>query len=395
MSAATDYDNAVRAVRQPEPAPRGVLNATELVRYATLAASSHNTQPWTFRVRPESITILPDYSRRCPAVDPDDSHLFKSLGCAAENLVHAAAAQGFSADVQFDADEDGVVVRLTRAPAAEGTELFRAITERQCTRSEYDGQALGAAVLETLVRAGERPGVRTIMLLSDAEKETVIDYVTQGNHAQLRDRAFRDELVSWVRFNPRAALRTGDGLAGRASGRPSLPTWLAKRIIGLVLSPTAQAETDARQIRSSAGIAVFVASRNDKAAWVETGRAYERFALQATALGIRNAFINQPSEVPSLRPRFETWLKLNGEHALLLARFGRGTATPFSPRRPLDDVVIREQPDLRIAGDALANSVGGADRARTPVAAQSGGRDSPCKGEKRRDPSRACAHARR
>jgi hypothetical protein len=349
MNAATDYDNAVRAVRQPGRSQRGVLDATELVRYATLAASSHNTQPWTFRVRPESITILPDYSRRCPAVDPDDSHLFKSLGCAAENLVHAAAAQGFSSDVQFDADEDGVVVRLTRASTVEATELFRAITERQCTRSEYDGQALGAAALETLARAGERPGVRTIMLLSDAEKETVIDYVTQGNHAQLSDPVFRDELVSWIRFNARAALRTGDGLAGRASGRPSLPTWLAKRIIGLVLSPKTQAETDARQIRSSAGIAVFVASQDDKAAWVETGRAYERFALQATALGIRNAFINQPIEVSSLRPRFESWLKLKGEHALLLVRFGHGTATPFSPRRPLDDVVIREQPDGRMA----------------------------------------------
>jgi hypothetical protein len=349
MSAATDYDNAVRAVRQPGPARRGVLDATELVRYATLAASSHNTQPWKFRVRPASITILPDYSRRCPAVDPDDSHLFKSLGCAAENLMHAAAAQGFSADVQFDADEDSVVVRLTRAPAAEATELFRAITERQCTRSEYDGQALGAAALESLARAGERPGVRTIMLLSDAEKETVIDYVTQGNHAQLRDPVFRNELVSWIRFNARAAVRTGDGLAGRASGRPSLPTWLAKRIIGVVLSPGTQAETDARRIRSSAGIAVFVARQDDKAAWVETGRAYERFALQATALDIRNAFINQPIEVPSLRPQFESWLKLNGEHALLLVRFGRGTATPFSPRRPLDEVVIRDQPDVTIA----------------------------------------------
>jgi hypothetical protein len=27
--------------------------------------------------------ILPDLSRRCPAVDPDDHHLFVSLGCAA------------------------------------------------------------------------------------------------------------------------------------------------------------------------------------------------------------------------------------------------------------------------------------------------------------------------
>ena len=83
----------------------------------------------------------------------------------------------------------------------------------------------------------------------------------------------------------------------RATG---LPTWLARGIIGLVLNAKAQADADAGGIRSAAGIAVFVARRHDKAAWIETGRAYERFALQATALGIRNAFINQPIEVPPM-----------------------------------------------------------------------------------------------
>ena len=51
----------------------------DLVRYATLAASSHNTQPWLFKIEPRRIVILPDLSRRCPAVDPDDHHLFARL----------------------------------------------------------------------------------------------------------------------------------------------------------------------------------------------------------------------------------------------------------------------------------------------------------------------------
>ena len=55
----------------------------DLVRYATLAASSHNTQPWRFKLEPARITILSDLTRRCPAVDPDDHHLYASLGCAA------------------------------------------------------------------------------------------------------------------------------------------------------------------------------------------------------------------------------------------------------------------------------------------------------------------------
>jgi hypothetical protein len=63
----------------------------ELARYATLAPSSHNTQCWKFRLGEQSVSILPDFQRRCPVVDPDDHHLFVSLGCAAENLLQAAA----------------------------------------------------------------------------------------------------------------------------------------------------------------------------------------------------------------------------------------------------------------------------------------------------------------
>jgi hypothetical protein len=39
----------------------------------------------------QSIVILPDLSRRCLVVDPDDHHLYVSLGCAAENILQAAA----------------------------------------------------------------------------------------------------------------------------------------------------------------------------------------------------------------------------------------------------------------------------------------------------------------
>ena len=49
-----------------------------------------------------AITVVPDLTRRCPAVDPDDHHLFVSLGCATENLIQAALAHGLQGDAQFD-----------------------------------------------------------------------------------------------------------------------------------------------------------------------------------------------------------------------------------------------------------------------------------------------------
>lgn len=69
-------------------ATRALLSQTpemrDFIRYATLAANSHNTQPRQFRISEGDIEILPDFSRRIPVVDPDDHHIFASLdltGC--------------------------------------------------------------------------------------------------------------------------------------------------------------------------------------------------------------------------------------------------------------------------------------------------------------------------
>jgi hypothetical protein len=104
---------------------------------------------------------------------------------------------------------------------------------------------------------------------------------------------------------------------------------------------TAEAENAkyVRQIQSSAGIAVFVAEKADPEHWVLAGRACQRFALQATAMGMRHAFINQPIEVPNLRPELASLVGMPGRRPDIVMRFGYGPAMPFSARRPVEAVL--------------------------------------------------------
>lgn len=62
----------------------------------------------------------------------------------------------------------------------------------------------------------------------------------------------------------------------------------------------------------------------DKAHSVEVGRAFQRFALEATALEVRTVHLNQPVEVSSLRPQFANALGFAGVWPDLVIRFGRG-----------------------------------------------------------------------
>jgi len=318
---------------------QGAALGSELVRYATLAPSSHNTQCWKFALDNETITILPDLTRRCPAVDPDDHHVFVSLGCAAENLIQAARAHGLRGDAEFDAARSAVRITLSSA-SAEATELFNAIASRQSTRAEYDGKPIASGDLKRLEAAAKSDRVQALLLTGQPALEKVLDFVVQGNTAQMNDKAFVDELKAWIRFNGADAVRLGDGLFSKSSGNPEVPAWLGRLMFGFFFTPKAENEKYVKHLRSSAGVVVFAGAQEDKAHWVEVGQCYERFALQATALGIRTAHVNMPVEVAALRPKFAQAIGLGRTRPDLVIRFGRGPTLPPSLRRPVQAVLV-------------------------------------------------------
>lgn len=341
-SSGAGHEELARSLRRPgvvDTSDRSVL-LHELVRYATLAPSSHNTQCWKFHALGNLVKIAPDLSRRCPVVDPDDHHMFVSLGCATENLAHAALANGLKANAKFDASGTGAVSISLESTKALASPLFQAIAERQCTRGDYDGNPLSTEELHLLEQAARGNGVRVLLLTEHSAMEQVLEYVVSGNTAQINDPAFVEELKTWIRFSNDEAVRTGDGLFSGAVGNPTMPRWLGSRMMRLFFTPSSENARYARQVRNSAGIAVFVSDANDKAHWVETGRCYERFALQATALGIRNAFLNQAVEVGPIRAQFAALLGLGDRRPDLVVRFGRGPALPLSMRRPIQSVLV-------------------------------------------------------
>lgn len=337
-----NYDEAVKSIwRHSEGVPSDeAAQMKEIVRYATLAPSGHNTQCWRFRLENRSIAILPDLSRRTPVVDPDDHHLFVSLGCAAENLVQAARASGFMGNVDFSPASGGVITVMLERWKAEESPLFKAIPYRQCTRTNFDGRPLASEELRLLEAAGTGNGVVVILLTEREAMEKVLEYVVQGNTMQIDNPAFVSELESWIRFSDGEAIRSGDGLTARSTGSPPTPRWLGRLLFRSFFRVKPENAKYARQIRSSAGIAVFASNVNDKVHWVEAGRCYERFALQATALGIRNAFVNQPVEDSRLRLEFAKALRLGDQRLDLVVRFGRGKEMPRSLRRPVESVLV-------------------------------------------------------
>ena len=334
-----NFEAAGAALRRPlDLTATGPARMAELVRFATLAANSHNTQAWHFSGDDAQITLMPDPTRETPAVDPDRHHTFVSLGAAAETLVIAATAYGLTASPVFDAANDNLTITLT--PSATASPLLAAVTLRQSNRSIYDGTALTDADQAALTQTVAGTDVALHLITDAPTKSALRDLVIAGNTAQMADPAFVAELRHWLRFSETAALASGDGLFAGCSGNPSMPQWLGDTIFPLVFRTATETAKYATQIDSSAALALLVSATDTAASWVETGRALARLTLQATALGLAHAHANQAVEVPAQRSALAALIGITTGRPSILLRLGRAAPMPYALRRPVADVTL-------------------------------------------------------
>jgi hypothetical protein len=320
----------------------------QMVYYATLAPSSHNTQPWRFKVEDELITILPNYHRALPVVDPDNHELFISLGCALENLLIAATRFGYEYNVQVSTGERArIEISLEETFEEDNYSLFEMMDVRQTTRNKYDGKAIESTDLILLKETARQEDVECVIITERNQITPVIELVKEACLLQYSSKEFTKELTYWVRFNNSMALRSHDGLSNAVTKNRSVPSLLGKLLTTLFNTPTRVANKAEELVNSSSALVVFVADRNDEIGWVNLGRSFERFALAATALGIHHAHENMPCEETSVRKKLAELLKLDdGEQPLLLLRIGYSEKMPYSYRRPIKEVIIEPVKEL-------------------------------------------------
>lgn len=311
----------------------------EIIRYAAKAPSGHNTQPWRFYLAENTISIKPNFEVLLPVVDVNNRELYISLGCATENLLIASTHFGYEPHiVQCDTTE--IKVELTKNNQVVKDNLFHQIERRQTNRSIYSGEKITEDLLAKLPSLSHENNLQIYFAkIGSSLANTLTQYTVRGNEIQMNDKAFREELLSWMRFNGKQVKVAGDGLSYKVFGNPALPGMIAKPIVRQFLKPSTQNKSDIKKIASSSHLVLFTTKHNTVEEWINLGRLLQRFALTATGLGIASAYCNQPCEVVSLANELQKTLPINGEYPTLLLRIGYAAPMPYSPRKEIEDIL--------------------------------------------------------
>jgi nitroreductase len=308
-----------------------------LLGYAILAPSSHNTQPWLFRLRGTGLDLLADRRRALHVVDPRDRALVISCGAALGNLRVAAEALGEALDVTLlpdPAQPDLLAHVEARGPCAPHHHaLLHAITARRTTRRAFSAETLPQAMLDITAEAAQ--GATLHWRTEAAARHAIAELVAEGDRTQMGDPGFRAELAAWVRSR-RAASR--DGMSGHAFGMPDMLSFVGALAIRSFDMGAGQAARDRALADGSPALGVFTTAGDTPRDWMAVGEALERTLLTMTAAHIAHSYLNQPIEVPALRPRLADLLGTL-EHPQILIRAGHGPAPEPSVRRPVAAVL--------------------------------------------------------
>jgi nitroreductase len=330
----SDLDTEPWQVRAEDYPREGPLEARAafLLRYAVLAPSSHNTQPWRFRVDGRRIDLFADPSGWLEVADPDRRELHLSLGCALENLVVAARHFGFQPAVSLGpGGEEGpeATVRLEGEGSGPGggdaDPLFPALTTRHTNHGTYDGRPVPGSVRRRLEGAAGRDDVQ-VHLTDDPEVRRQVDDLTvRADALQFADPAWRRELGRWL----------ARGVFGQG--------WILSKMARLAVTHLdlgrSTGKKDRALLDSASLLGVVTAPERSRIAALEAGRVFQRLFLTATAEGLALQPMNQVLQVEEVREEFEALLPEGWGRPQITFRLGYAEAEEHTPRLPLEAVV--------------------------------------------------------
>lgn len=325
----------------PDDPPASILEqARALIGAAVLAPSEWNTQPWRFEVEHASVRMLTDPTRLLPRTDPDSRGLMISLGAALENLLIAARAYGLRPTVEYfpRGGANGVVAEVIWASGdvRRDRALFAAIPARRTNRREYDGRGIFPEQRAQLV-AQVPEGLSLHWMDARAGIRDVAKLAHDAVHDQTSHDKTAAEQFAWMRFgdDPR---RRGDGVPVDNLELGPVTSWMAKRYFNprswfSRFGPEHAAHDTREGLRSAGALVLLCAPKREQVQWLMGGQAWERFALQASALGLALQPVSAPIELERYRRPLLHAFDATGEEPLMLARLGHAKNPAATTRR--------------------------------------------------------------
>jgi nitroreductase len=311
--------------------------------------------------------LYSDRKRNVGALDPFLREHHIGLGCALENLMLAAAANGYAADLSLlpgnlesiPADpKPELVARIDLAVGTKsGSALYNAIPKRHTNRAPCDPRtALPHEFLDALGRMGSTdPEVKMFLFTGDIVRKKIVEISAEANIEVYSDPQISSSSEQWMRTDPRYIQKFRDGLTIDAFGLSSTATAVSKILpLSMLQWVTSREQKNGySNLMLSAPLIGILAVRDryNQECCLRVGRIWQRAHLLGTAWGVVGRPCNESVEIidherklakpPRGTARLGEVLGDTAWQPTFVFYMGYPTrAAHASPRRSIEDVVL-------------------------------------------------------
>ncbi len=318
----------------------------QILGYAALSPSGHNTQPWIVKAQSQSeLIIQSDKTRWLPEVDSTNREGFLSLSAFAETLLIASSAIGFDVELNLIAKDlketDVFQVNLKKSSPTQERYL-ELIKNRATTRTNFDKKEIKSNELKEILNLA--PNNIFYFPLGSSEGKWIANSMPEAIKQQTFNDKKQKELANWLRFSKSEAKEHGDGITSEALGM----NWMAKFVwYNFFNRKTAMGESFRKkgidiardQVKNCSGFLILNSADNSPNSLLECGRLYQKVGLKLTELNIVHHTMSQLLEESPWSSDIQSDLKI--DHTIqFVIRLGYGNKAKSSIRRSLDSIII-------------------------------------------------------
>lgn len=313
-----------------------ITKLTFFARYALLAPSGHNSQPWLLTKNENSISLSIHPSHHLTA---DGSGLlsaepFISLGTFIEVFCLAAKGFGYNIDVILSPNKLYVANLSIQGMVKPAPQLLSAIVSRVSNRNSFQKTSINRGVLAKITKQSFKDlSVKKIVNRNDIE--FMAESTRTGILSIMSKKVYREELSQWVRTNQ---TRRFDGMPGFTHGFGNIKSLISSIAVRHAPKHGPEAEKSARLIRDSGALVVVSCNLENPESFINAGRVFSRICVMAYESGLAASALGASVLDPHSRKNVKEKLGIKGR-PLYLLRLGKPTIeSPHSPRWPINKI---------------------------------------------------------
>lgn len=312
-----------------------------VLSYAILAPSTHNSQPWLFKIGEDSVKIYYDKNLKLPEADPKGRDLYISMGCMLENLLIAASYFGIYKGIRIQLRDNfigEIFFQNEERPNIEVGWLIDAIPVRINARGLFENRSLPENISGELARLNGDGRIK-IDFVTDKRKINELSSLTAaGLRLAYKKPSFRKEMSRWMHNNLSAKKY---GLPGYSLRMPFLLSFIIPTLVKFFDISPLLAMLNYRSMSSVPFVSVLSSDESNPEIWLAIGRLAERQMLYLNSQGIRTSVFVASIEINSLYKKVQEVLDSRLTPQFLFCAGYMKVIQKHSPRQTANEKILK------------------------------------------------------